>query len=222
MHKPRVWVIPGMGSDSRIFRKLKFPWPATFLEWIPTQPDDTIESYSERLLGQLPIASEDLLFGYSLGGIIAQDWASRHQVQRVIILSSLHHTVQIRPLFRRLARTGMLDWSSPEGIRHLIFFMARLNSTPSRVLDLYLEMMEQFPPEHYTWTLKHVLSWDHPTPLCPVHSFRGTLDLVFPDAPKDISRHHDLRLATHLSLITHSAEISAYLKDTIDPTLSNA
>ena len=220
MHKPRIWVLPGMGSDSRIFKHLQFPWPATFLEWIAHREGEDLSAYAERLLRPYPIAEQDLLLGYSLGGIVAQDWASKHRVQRVIVINSLHYSLEVRPLFHRLAKTGVLEWSSPESLRKLIFFMARLNSTPSEELENYLEMMEQFPPEHYTWVLKNVLDWKRPTPLCPVESFTGTLDLVFPHLPADLPFNHLLKNATHLSLITHSEEISRVLKVEVDPLLN--
>ena len=219
MRKPRVWVLPGMGADSRIFRDISFPWPATYLEWILPEEGEPLNQYADRLLAPHKIDTNDLLFGYSFGGIIAQDWASRNKVQRVVLLNSLHHSVDVRPQYRRMAATGILNWTPDHSIRRLIFFMARLNSRPTRGLDLVLEMMEQFPPEYYHWVLQSVLDWKHPEPLCPVDTIGGSLDLVFPELPKAPNRGYTLEHATHLSFLTHSKEISALLKEAVDPTL---
>ena len=88
MSECRVWVLPGMGADSRIFKSFKFPWNATYLEWIEPKTEESLSEYADRLLGAYPIKENDLIFGYSFGGIVAQDWASRNKVQRVVLLNS--------------------------------------------------------------------------------------------------------------------------------------
>ncbi|MEY2963909.1 MAG: hypothetical protein RL754_1170 [Bacteroidota bacterium] len=218
MRKNRVWVLPGMGADSRIFKSIQFPWDATYLEWIMPEEKESIASYSERLLSHHPISKDDLIFGYSLGGIVAQDWASRHEVKKVVLLNSLHYSVPLRAQYRRLAAMGVLNWTPDESIRRLIFFMARLNTEGSRNFELVLEMMEQFPPEYYHWVLEAVLQWDAPTPKCEVISIGGSADLVFPESniPQP---HYVLEGATHLSFLSHGKEISALLKEKVDSVL---
>lgn len=219
MHKPRVWVLPGMGADSRIFRSFKFPWSATFLEWLDPKDGETISSYADRLLKEHDIAENDLIFGYSFGGIIAQDWASRNKVQRVVLLNSLHYKSSVRPFFRVLSFTGILRWAPKDSIMKFIFFLARLNSKPSSHLDLTLEMMEQFDDRYYRWVLKHVLSWNHPTPLCPIDVIQGEVDPVFLNSTYEQKRTWTLKNAAHLSFQTHGPEISYLLKEHVDPAL---
>jgi len=219
MREARVWVLPGLGADSRIFRNLEFPWSATFLEWTLPEVGESLSSYADRLLAPHDIQEHDLLFGYSFGGIVAQDWASRHQVQRVVLLNSLQYSSPLRPLFKRIAATGILNWAPKGSIRRLIFFMARLNSRPSAHFEGVIEMMEQFPCDYYRWVLKSVLNWDRPTPKCPVDSVTSDWDLVFPECePSD--RCWTLSRATHLSFLTHAQEISTLLKEKVDPMLS--
>ncbi|CAI8304315.1 MAG TPA: hypothetical protein DDZ07_02370 [Cryomorphaceae bacterium] len=219
MREARVWVLPGLGADSRIFRNLEFPWSATYLEWILPEEGESISSYSDRLLAPHDIQEHDLLFGFSLGGIVAQDWASRQHVQRVVLLNSLHHNTPLRPLFKRIAATGVLNWAPEGSIRKFIFFMARLNSRPSAHFEGVLEMMEQFPCDYYRWVLKAVLHWDRPTPLCPVDSVTSDWDVVFPEVQPS-NRSWTLSNATHLSFLTHAREISILLKEKVDPMLS--
>lgn len=220
MAKPRVWVLPGMGADSRIFKSFSFPWQATYLEWIMPKADESLSAYADRLLDRHPIQENDLLFGYSFGGIIAQDWASRNTVQRVVVLNSVHYTTPIRPLYKRLAKTGILQWAPNGSVRKLIFFMARLNSRPNAALDHVLEMMEQFPCQYYRWVLQAVLTWDRKTPLCEVDSIRGDHDVVFPFENRNAAHEWVLAGATHLSFQTHAKEIAKLLKEGVDPLLS--
>ncbi len=219
MREARVWVLPGLGADSRIFRNLEFPWSATFLEWILPEAAESLSSYADRLMAPHDIQPHDLLFGYSFGGIVAQDWASRHSVQRVVLLNSLHHNTPLRPLFKHIAATGLLNWAPEGSIRKLIFFMARLNSRPSARFEGILEMMEQFPCDYYRWVLKAVLNWNRPVPLCPVDSVKSDWDVVFPEVTGS-ERSWTLHHATHLSFLTHAKEISALLKEKVDPMLS--
>jgi pimeloyl-ACP methyl ester carboxylesterase len=220
MAKPRVWVLPGMGADSRIFRAFSFPWQATYLEWIMPKEGETLSCYADRLLDRYPIQEHDILFGYSFGGIIAQDWASRNQVQRVVLLNSVHFSSPIRPLFHRIAKTGLLKWAPNGSVRNFIFFMARLNSKSKPSIDHVLEMMEQFPCSYYRWVLRAVLDWERKSPLCPVDSIRGDQDVVFPFENKNAQHDWVLKGATHLSFQTHTGEIAKLLKEGVDPLLS--
>ena len=219
MHKPRVWVLPGMGADSRIFRSLTFPWSATFLEWLDPKDGETISSYADRLLNGHDIAHNDLIFGYSFGGIVAQDWASRNKVQRVVLLNSLHHKSTVRPFFRLLSLTGILRWAPKNSVIKFIFFLARLHSKPTSQLDLTIEMMEQFDDRYYRWVLKQILSWNHPTPLCPIDVIQGEVDPVFLHSTYEENRTWTLKDAAHLSFQTHGQEISYLLKEYVDPAL---
>ena len=220
MAEARVWVLPGMGADSRIYRHFSFPWQATYLEWIMPKENESITSYADRMLDPHPIGENDLLFGFSLGGIIAQEWASRNKVQRVVILNSVHYQTPLRPLFCRLAKTGMLKWAPKGSIRSFIFFMARLNSRPQAELDHVLEMMEQFPCAYYRWVLQALLNWERPAPLCPVDSIRGDHDVVFPFENQKADHDWVLPDAAHLSFQTHTAQIAKLLKEGVDPLLS--
>ena len=100
-----------------------------------------------------------------------------------------------------------------------IFFLARLNSKPSSQLDLTLEMMEQFDDRYYRWVLKQVLSWNHPTPLCPIDVIQGEFDPVFLNSMHGGKRTWTLKDAAHLSFHTHGQEISYLLKEHVDPAL---
>jgi pimeloyl-ACP methyl ester carboxylesterase len=219
MREARVWVLPGVGADSRIFRNLEFPWSATYLEWILPEAGESLSSYADRLMAPHDIQSHDLLFGYNFGGIIAQDWASRQRVQRVVLLNSLHHNTPLRPLFTRIAATRVLDWAPEGSIRRIVFFMARLNSRPTTHFEGIIEMMEQFPCDYYRWVLKAVVNWRRPIPLCPVDSVKSDSDVVFPKV-HDLDRCWTLNRATHLSFLTHAKEISTLLKEKVDPMLS--
>ena len=220
MAEARVWVLPGMGADSRIFRQFSFPWQATYLEWIMPLGDESIASYADRMLDPHPIEKNDLLFGFSLGGIVAQEWASRNKVQRIVILNSVHYKTPLRPFYERLAKTGILKWAPKESFRSLIFFIARLNSRPQAEIDHFLEMMEQFPCTYYRWVLQAVLNWERPAPLCPVDSIRGDQDVVFPFENRKADHDWVLPNATHLSFQTHKSQIAKLLKEGVDPLLS--
>ena len=215
----RVWVLPDMGADSRIFKSFRFPWNATYLEWIEPLQNESLSAYADRLLDRYPIQENDLLFGYSFGGIVAQDWASRNKVQRVVLLNSLHHEAKLRPLYRNLASTGVLNWAPEGSIIKIIKFIVRLNSQPSRTLDLMLETMEQFECQYYRWVLKAVLKWERPTPLAPVDTILGELDPVFTLQKPSTDRFWILEGATHLSFSSHSTQISNLLKEKVDPVL---
>jgi pimeloyl-ACP methyl ester carboxylesterase len=219
MTKRRIWVLPGMGADSRIFRNITFPWPATFLEWIVPRREETLDAYTERLLAPHPIEPTDLIFGYSFGGIVGQCWGKNHSCAGIILLNSLHFSNSHRRAFDRLNRIGILHWGADHWLRNFIFFMARLNSRPNEKLESIIEMMEQFDNHYYQWVIERVLTWDHAKVETPIYSLCGSEDVVFPVCQNG-AKAWTLQGANHLSFQTHAAEISKVLKEQILPLVS--
>ena len=80
-------------------------------------------------------------------------------------------------------------------------------------------MMEQFDDRYYRWVLKEILSWNHPTPLCPIDVIQGEVDPVFLHSTYEEKRTWTLKDAAHLSFQTHGQEISYLLKEYVDPAL---
>ena len=70
----KVYFLPGLGFDSRIFQKLKLEAAdLQFIDWIePTSTTEDVKAYAARLALQIEQhAAETILIGHSFGGIMS-------------------------------------------------------------------------------------------------------------------------------------------------------
>ncbi len=84
-----LYLIPGLGTDKRLFRKLD---PGShdlhFLEW-PVMPEgSSLADYARALASQVDAARPHALIGVSMGGMVAQELAPITHPQKVVIVSS--------------------------------------------------------------------------------------------------------------------------------------
>src|SRR5690349_4085773 len=92
--KPHIYLIPGLGADSRLFGRIQWPegYSVTSLRWIePADTDEPISEYARRMRGQLDSSTPFILIGVSLGGIMAIEIARYMKPEKIIIISSIKH-----------------------------------------------------------------------------------------------------------------------------------
>ena len=68
-----IFLISGLGADKRTFDflQLDFHESVTYVEWIKPLKNETIESYSTRLIHKYKIGQNSVLIGLSFGGLIS-------------------------------------------------------------------------------------------------------------------------------------------------------
>ena len=86
----RLYLIPGVATDRRIFAALTLPgYTLVYLDWIQPTENETIQSYAQRMVACLEGDEAPILIGYSFGGIVAQEMAKLVTDATVILISSI-------------------------------------------------------------------------------------------------------------------------------------
>jgi pimeloyl-ACP methyl ester carboxylesterase len=99
-----IYFIPGLGADKKIFRSIRVPQgsKAVYVEWIKPLKNETLQSYSYRLVEQIDTSQPFLVVGLSFGGMLATEIVNRYPAGRMIILSSVASSSDL-PFYYRLA-----------------------------------------------------------------------------------------------------------------------
>ncbi|MDA9563051.1 alpha/beta hydrolase [Flavobacteriales bacterium] len=100
--KRRVFFIPGLGATELAFSKIgdinaeKF-----FVNWIPNLEDESLEDYAKRIIELHQITSNDIIAGFSLGGLVAQIISQLLEISEVILISSFRDKTDLKFLFQQ-------------------------------------------------------------------------------------------------------------------------
>jgi len=85
----KCYCISGLGADKRAFKHLDINLELIHIEWTKPLKNESISSYSKRLLVQIDTKEPFLLLGLSFGGIIASELAQITSPEKVIHISSI-------------------------------------------------------------------------------------------------------------------------------------
>lgn len=212
---PPVFLIPGLGADSRAYRG---PWTgvdgAVWVEWPPYEGTLSVPAVARYVVDAWRIPDGAVVVAMSFGGAIACEIARLRRLRALVLIASStqpgdykgaaklrrwQRRVPFRPIQRFLRRR--------EGIRR-----QRYGRDPSAFDRAVLDSIEQFTVcdlPFYTGMLDALATWaggiDPDTPLVRIHGRRDRT--VLPPA------HADLLLdGGHLVGLTHARECAAWVQ----------
>ncbi len=182
MHKIPVYLMPGLGAGNKIFTHLKLPeiYEVHYLQWLLPYQNETLQDYSRRLCRQIN-EENPILIGVSFGGIVIQEIAKQISVKQLVIISSIKHHQEMKPLFK-LARNTKLYKLLPVSLlkkRQLLQKLV-LPRPIQKKLRLYQRFLELDDTQYIRWSIEKILTWQqNRLPENLVHIV-GEKDRVFP------------------------------------------
>ena len=179
---PSWYLLPGLGADERVFRRLRLTGAVHVLNWLPPQsPTEPLPHYAARLAEAVPAAAPCWLVGVSFGGLLAQEISRLRPLARVVLISSLGSPLELPPLLRlagatgvhRLVPFGLLKWLP----RLAQWFFGARGGTEYRLLR---QILADTDSSFARWATAQLLGWRGPgLPAVRVH---GTRDRLCPPA----------------------------------------
>ncbi|MEJ7666163.1 MAG: alpha/beta hydrolase [Hymenobacter sp.] len=177
------YLIPGLGADERVFRRLRLPGPRRVLPWLPPQsPTEPLAHYAARLAAEVPPDKPCWLVGVSFGGLLAQEIGRLRPLARVVLISSLGGPHELPPLLRLAGATGLhrlLPFSMLKWLPRLAqwFFGAR-GGPEYRLLR---QILRDTDLAFARWATAQLLAWRGPG-LAGAVRIHGTRDRLLPPA----------------------------------------
>lgn len=183
MRTSSIYFISGLGADRRAFGKLTFPaqYKLIYLDWIPAQPNESLEDYAFRLSATIDTSTPFYLIGLSFGGMLATEIAKKLNPLHTFIISSTPTYIEL-PWYYRLAGNLRLQQMVPVGLMKkgnsigLKFLGAKTENERILLRQLILDS----DPYFMKWALTCILTWknmERPLNLTHIH---GTADKILP------------------------------------------
>lgn len=203
---PPIYLFPGISREYQIFQSLVLALPnTTMLTWLDPEPNETLQTYAQRIAEQIP-ASECVLAGVSFGGVVAQEVSRLIQPQNCFLIASIRHPREL-PVPGRLCR-HVAGRMTPHVLRvagHLAFLIPRFIWRSGTLRLRY------FTGPHgpwFRWATSEVVNWkpaaeELPTKLIQIH---GDTDRTFPI--KYLQPDVVIKDAGHDLAITHPREVA--------------
>jgi len=207
-----IYCISGLGANEKVFQflDLSFVKPV-FIQWLPPLEKETLPQYAMRLKEAFIPEPEPVIFGLSLGGMMAIEIAKATPSSKAILISSAKTRSEI-PFYWRMFLYAPLYKILPGTIvrrsRNLqrYFLGARLNSTKKYLKNTLKEVDIEF----YRWAVHALLSWENETVPSNVTHIHGTKDNLLP--LRYVNADITVENGGHLMIVENAVEVSACLR----------
>ncbi|TGL49757.1 alpha/beta hydrolase [Leptospira wolffii] len=208
-----IYLISGLGADERVFRNIDFNGEnPKYIHWINPHIDESLESYSMRLLEQVDSETDLILVGVSFGGIIANEMAKHISTKKIIIISSIKASSE-KPLVYRIIHFLRLINLVPSFLLRtynpIMAYFFGISSSEDR--DLLKSFLSKTEGSFVKWSLKSILQWNseiNPSNLSHIH---GTKDKLFPS--RLIGQVVLIADGGHFMILNKAKEISLKLRE---------
>jgi pimeloyl-ACP methyl ester carboxylesterase len=181
----KIFLIPGLGYDHRIFKNLDLSVLATeCINWIEPNRNEKIHEYSKRIFSHIEKTDDEItLIGHSLGGIVAQEIASIRKVNKIILISSIKSRKELPLSFKIVGLLHLYKIFTKEiSIKTIKYWGKNHGFQTPKEKDLFKSMVGKQTNKYLQWALRELSSWQEPnipnsTKLIQIH---GTNDKTFP------------------------------------------
>lgn len=184
----KVYFIPGLGFDSRIFQKLKLVGAdIQFIDWIePTSKKEDIRAYAARMAIQIEHQSaETILIGHSFGGIVSQEIAQIKKIHKIILISSIKSRKELPFHFKILWPLGLCKFFTKSLVQKTFKYWGSYQGYKSKEeKKLFIDMFNKQSNKYLQWALGQLSIWSNSgssssTETIQIH---GDFDKTFPIA----------------------------------------
>ncbi|WP_439879789.1 alpha/beta hydrolase [Pontibacter sp. MBLB2868] len=200
----KIYAISGLGADERVFNYLKLNCDLVPVKWIEHHNDETIEEYSNRLSKIMDTTSEFGILGVSFGGLIAVEISKIMKPKLTILLSTAETKDELRPLFRLIGKTGLLQLLPPKTFDPPRVLAQFLFGTPNK--GLLNSILDDTNLDFAKWAVNQLTNWNNRDRIKNVLRIHGSNDKLIPF--KGNEQIHLVQNGGHFMIVDRAEEIS--------------
>lgn len=198
----KIYAIPGLGADSRVFNNLKLDLPLHVVEWKLPEPKESIEHYAGRMAAEIDATEPFILLGLSFGGVMAQEVVRLVKPEKLILLSSIVHQDEMQALFKLIYKSGVLDLWPSSFYKPPIPVCKYYFGTDDT--ELIKTILNDSNNDLLKWSAINLMAWEKKPNELEVIRIHGTADRLLLYHPSAIP----IEGGTHFMVLDRAEEIS--------------
>ena len=214
MSKKTIYLIPGQGSDYRIYKHFKFDdFDAVHIKYIIPNKHETMESYAQILSEQIDTSKRFSIVGVSLGGMLVVELSEFLNPEEVIIISSAKNRNEL-PFRYKFMRKVPLNTIFGGGFLRAVAPTAQIIVEPDsrKERELCVSMLKNKNELFMKRSVNMIVNWERTTNNTEIIHIHGNNDHTIPIRNvKDVT--YKVKSGSHMMALTLGKKIKNIIKE---------
>lgn len=208
--RKRIYLIPGQGSDYRIFKNLELDttfYKMEYVHWQIPEEGETMAGFAHKMAKQIDTSEPFVLIGVSLGGMVAVEMNQFLNPEKVIIVSSAKCRDEL-PFQYRFQNVIPVYRALPAEWIKSLSFVAQPIFEPDRRLEKETceAMLNAKSPVFLRRTINMIVNWDQENCSPPnVFHIHGDNDHTIP--MKNVDCNIIVENGSHMMMLTQTRSV---------------
>ena len=218
--KIKIYLLPGQGSDRRIFDALKIdpPYETKIIEYGTPGKDDTMESFALKLSRQIDTSQAFILIGVSLGGMICVELNEILNASKTIIISSAKNKTELPFRYKFQHRLPLYKLFSGE----ILLAGAKIlqpivEPDRNKNKETFKSMLAAKDAQYMKRAIGLIINWNRKRNTKPLFHIHGSNDHTIPIINIK-SPVYVVDKGSHMMTLTRAPEISNLINKILEST----
>lgn len=208
-----IYLIPGQGSDARIFKNLQLDasYIVKHIKYVVPEKDQNMHGFARELAKQIDTSQTFILIGVSLGGMIATEMNDFLNPQRTIIISSakMKSELPYRYTFQKYVPLYKL-FSSRFIKKGALFMQPIVEPDREKEEETFEQMLKDKDPIFLKRTIQIIMNWDREVYNSDIIHIHGDNDNTIPI--RNVKYDYLVENGSHMMVLTRPKEMNEILK----------
>lgn len=212
--KPVIYLIPGQGSDYRLFKNLEIDsaFEVRNISYFIPDENMTLPEFAKELSMQIDTMRPYILIGVSLGGMIATEMGKYLNPVKIIIISSAKCREELPKRYKFQRSFPIYKYVSGKLAKKGAKIMQPIVE-PDRNKDkeTFKSMLHDKDPDFLNRTIKMIMEWERINFRSDIIHIHGDNDNTIPI--RNVKYDYIVKNGSHMMVLTKGAEISKLINE---------
>jgi esterase/lipase len=211
-----IYLIPGLGTDDRVFNNLTFDSNYTThnIKLVLPEEGSSMADYARQLSTQIDTTTPFILIGTSLGGMLATEMADFLEPEKVIILASAKTAKELPYRYRVQQKLPLKKVVSGNMIKSgTLFLQPIVEPQRNNEKETFISMLVGKDPVFMKRAVDMIIKWDRTTYRKDIIHIHGNKDKTIPI--RNVRYDYLIRGGSHVMTLAMAEEVNKVLAEVL-------
>ncbi len=205
----KLYMIPGQGSDTRLFKHLVIEgYDTVGINYVIPEKNEGMNDLARRMASEIDTTESFALLGVSLGGMLAMEMCSFMNPDKIILISSAKNENEIPKMYRMFRKLPINKIIGGNFLKFCtVLFQPIYEPLGKEDQILWRTMFKEKDPKFMKRASDCIINWEgYANEGIDILHIHGSKDRTLPI--KNIGEHERIENGTHIMTLTEAEKIS--------------